>query len=116
MIVPVFILLWPINSNCPIRNNSSPPTFIIQPGELYSFPEQLAPQIYSQVNKSKTKEKRFSGLRQVYNPPPEYDNEPPLPPDLPPDIPPRVRGDRDRDREREEGDRQRQRQIERGGR
>ena len=57
--------------------------------------------MYAKVNKKRsnksppTDDRPFSGIAQVYSPPPQYETEPSLPPELPPelppDIPPRVR-------------------------
>ena len=55
--------------------------------------------IYAQVQKKRSSKKQptvtvdsdsrpFSGITQVYSPPPQYESEAPsLPPDLPPDVP-----------------------------
>ncbi|KAL5249230.1 hypothetical protein ACHWQZ_G018178 [Mnemiopsis leidyi] len=52
--------------------------------------------VYAKVNKMRSNktppsdERPFSGIAQVYSPPPQYETEPPLPPDLPPELPPDI--------------------------
>ena len=53
-------------------------------------------QVYAKVNKKRSnksppaEDRPFSGIAQVYSPPPQYDSEPPLPPELPPELPPDI--------------------------
>lgn len=52
--------------------------------------------VYAKVNKKRsnksppTDDRPFSGIAQVYSPPPQYETEPSLPPELPPELPPDI--------------------------